>query len=88
MALLRGKSRFWEFHYWMDRRWGFFAVECLGIKKIPVLGWPQIVYLQLVVMECAGSGVGVRLSDHGWSSLCRPGDCWMVLQIREGKRKR
>ena len=38
-------------------------------------------------MECAGSGVGVRLSDHGWSGLRRPGDFWMGLLSHEVKRK-
>ena len=38
-------------------------------------------------MECAGSGVGVRLSDHGWSGLRHPGDCLLGLQSREVKRK-
>ena len=64
-----------------------FAVEFPGRNVFPVLGWPQIVYLQQVVMECAGSGVGVRLSDYGWSGLCRPGNFLLGLQSREGKRK-
>ena len=38
-------------------------------------------------MECAGSGVGVRLSDHGLSGLCHPGDFLLGLQNHEGKRK-
>ena len=38
-------------------------------------------------MECAGSGAGVRLSDHGRSGLCHPGDCLLELQSHEGKRK-
>ena len=64
-----------------------FVVECPGRNVFPMLGWPQIVYLRQVVMECAGSGVGVRLSDNGLSGLRRTGDCWMGLQSREVKRK-
>ena len=60
-------------------------MECAGRKCFPVLGSPQIVYLQQVVMECVGSGVGVRLSDHGWSGICHPGDFLLVMQIRVGK---
>ena len=62
-------------------------MEFLDRKKFLVLGWPQIVYPQQVVMECAGSGVGVRLSDHGWSGIRHPGDCLMGLKSREGKSK-
>ena len=63
-------------------------MECPGRKCFPVLGWPQIVYPQQVVVECAGSGVEVCLSDHGWSGLCHPGDCLLGLKIHEGKRKK
>ena len=62
-------------------------MEFPGIKCFSVLVWPQIVYPQQVVVECAGSGVGARLSDHGLSELYHPGDCFMGLQIHEGKRK-
>ena len=62
-------------------------MECPGRKCFPVLGWPQIVYLRQVVMVCAGSGVGVRLSDHEYSGLRHPGDCLLGLQSREVKRK-
>ena len=39
-------------------------------------------------MECAGRGVGVRLSDHRWSGICHPGDCLLGLKNHAGKRKR
>ena len=38
-------------------------------------------------MECAGSGVGVQLSDHGLSGLFNPGDCLLGLKNHEGKSK-
>ena len=38
-------------------------------------------------MECTGSGVGVRLSDHGCSGLRHPGDCFLGLKSCEGKMK-
>ena len=63
---------------------------CCGMSRkkcFPVLGWPQIVYPQQVVVECAGSSVGAQLSDHGLSGLCHPGDCLLGLQSHEGKRK-
>ena len=63
-------------------------MECPGRKCFPVLGWPQIVYPQKVVVGCAGSGVGVRLSDHGLSRLCHTGDCFLGLKSHEGKRKK
>ena len=62
-------------------------MECLGKKCFPVLGWPQIVYPQQVVVEFAGSGVVAQLSDHGLSGICHPGDCLLVLQNHEGKNK-
>ena len=66
---------------------GLFDVEFPGRKCFPVLVWPQIVYPQKVVMECAGSGVGVRLLDQRWSGLCHTGDCLLGLKSHEGKRK-
>ena len=44
-------------------------------------------YLLHVARECAGSGVGVQYSDHGWIGLRRPGDFCMGLKSHEGKRK-
>ena len=38
-------------------------------------------------MECAGSGVGAQLLNHGLSELCHPGYGLMGLQNHEGKRK-
>ena len=62
-------------------------MECPGRKCFPVLVWPQMFYPQQVVMDCTGSGVGVRLSDHGWSGLCHPGDCLLGLKSHEVKSK-
>ena len=61
-------------------------MECPSRKCFPVLGWTQIVYLGQVVLECAGSSVVVRLSDHGWSGLRHPGDCLLGMQSREVKK--
>ena len=47
----------------------------------------EMFYPQQVVMDCTGSGVGVRLSDHGWSGLCHPGDCLLGLKSHEVKSK-
>ena len=58
-----------------------------GQNFFPVLGWPQIVYPQQVVVECAGRGVGAQLSDHGLSELCHPGDCLLGMKNHAGKRK-
>ena len=66
---------------------GLLDVEYLGRHFFSALVWPQIVCLQQVVEECAGSGVGAQLLNPGLSKLCHPGDCLLGLQNHLGKMK-